>query len=262
MSRGRGCLPDTIVGSGHPISTILGVGMELPDAVDLRQYAEPIGDQGDTNSCVGWARAAGLYIRGRITGETVPRLSAHGIYTFARMVDRLMAGQGIDGNPPPLQDGGCTPAAALAGMQRWGIPTAEEWPFNPGEINRELTVDQHQAASDFIVSGYYRILSVGDQRVVDLMRALAHGFPVEFAVDIDESIDHYGGGTLRASSGPGRGGHMLLLVGYRRAPEGVRFIIRNSWGTSWGIGGYGEGDESFVCDSDVRSMTALTLRAA
>ena len=32
-----------------------------------------------------------------------------------------------------------------------------------------------------------------------------------------------------------RGGHAVALVGYRPG----RFIVRNSWGTSWGQGGFG-----------------------
>jgi C1A family cysteine protease len=37
------------------------------------------------------------------------------------------------------------------------------------------------------------------------------------------------------------GGHAVLVVGYQdgEGDGGGRFIIRNSWGESWGIGGYG-----------------------
>ncbi len=37
--------------------------------------------------------------------------------------------------------------------------------------------------------------------------------------------------------------HAVALVGYRcpdGTPESLRFIFKNSWGESWGMGGYGE----------------------
>ena len=40
-----------------------------------------------------------------------------------------------------------------------------------------------------------------------------------------------------------RGGHAVALVGYRA--DG-RFIVRNSWGTSWGDHGFGYPSEAYI----------------
>ena len=37
-----------------------------------------------------------------------------------------------------------------------------------------------------------------------------------------------------------RGGHAVTLVGYDVDEVGPHFIVRNSWGLNWGVGGYGK----------------------
>ncbi|OGR56698.1 MAG: hypothetical protein A2X36_08315 [Elusimicrobia bacterium GWA2_69_24] len=47
-------------------------------------------------------------------------------------------------------------------------------------------------------------------------------------------------------SGAGCGGHVILITGYDAAAQ--EFIFRNSWGASWGAGGYGRLPEAYVLD--------------
>jgi len=45
------------------------------------------------------------------------------------------------------------------------------------------------------------------------------------------------------------GGHAVLAVGYDQAKRA--FIVRNSWGVSWGFGGYCWFPFEYVADTDL-----------
>lgn len=45
------------------------------------------------------------------------------------------------------------------------------------------------------------------------------------------------------------GGHAVTAVGYDDSAQ--RFIVRNSWGTGWGIGGYFMMSYAYVTDSSL-----------
>jgi C1A family cysteine protease len=83
------------------------------------------------------------------------------------------------------------------------------------------------------------------QRVVrslpQLRGCLAEGFPFIFGFTVYESFesDAVASTGVAPMPGPGErvlGGHAVLAVGYDDADQ--RFLVRNSWGTKWGNGGY------------------------
>jgi C1A family cysteine protease len=71
--------------------------------------------------------------------------------------------------------------------------------------------------------------------------ALALGFPFIFGFSVYESFESE---TVSRTGivpmpSPGEkmlGGHAVLAVGYDDTTQ--RFLVRNSWGTSWGMKGY------------------------
>jgi len=80
-----------------------------------------------------------------------------------------------------------------------------------------------------------------DPLIIDpgqVMFALAAGFPVAIGVQISDAWDAVPGGTLPLPGAPIVGGHAVTLVGYKRSGMKVMFRLRNSWGESWGDGGY------------------------
>ena len=85
-----------------------------------------------------------------------------------------------------------------------------------------------------ISQGWKRIPSVHSMR-----KALSEGKPVVFAMMIHDNMSEAVNGVIpmpTATSQP-VGGHAIVAVGYDNARR--HFIIRNSWGTSWGDKGYG-----------------------
>jgi C1A family cysteine protease len=68
---------------------------------------------------------------------------------------------------------------------------------------------------------------------------LAEGYPFVFGFTVYESFESEEvaktGKMIMPKKGEAQvGGHAVIAVGY----SGSRFIVRNSWGTSWGMAGY------------------------
>jgi hypothetical protein len=65
--------------------------------------------------------------------------------------------------------------------------------------------------------------------------ALQNG-PIVTGVDWEQNWFYYDGGIINTYSGDVAGGHALCIVGYN--DPGQYWIVKNSWGTSWGESGF------------------------
>ena len=83
---------------------------------------------------------------------------------------------------------------------------------------------------------------------------LAAGYPFVCGFTVYESFE----GDDVAKTGivpmPGSaeatlGGHAVMAVGYDDASQ--RFLVRNSWGTDWGMGGYFTIPYAYLTDSNL-----------
>jgi hypothetical protein len=62
--------------------------------------------------------------------------------------------------------------------------------------------------------------------------------PVTAGFTVYNSFYEYTSGVIRGGSGGIAGGHAVVIVGWGADSEGEYWIVRNSWASSWGIGGY------------------------
>lgn len=198
-----------------------------PSKVDLRKHMSRIEDQGDTNSCVANAVAGAYeYLLRRHWGEDGYDVSRLFIYCNARAQDEEWA------------DEGTTILAAIQGLQEHGACSEETWPFDEDLVNETPDDDAYQEAERFLVE---------DPTVVptdlDAWRScLAEGHPIIFGIDVFSSFDRHRSKGLvampsrRESRRDSHSAHAMLCVGYSD-PDRV-FIVRNSWGRSWGDRGY------------------------
>jgi C1A family cysteine protease len=98
----------------------------------------------------------------------------------------------------------------------------------------------------------YRRLNVNTN---DIKKALSSGFPVIFGFTVFESfmseeVEKTGLAKLPSGVDKVVGGHAALIVGYING----HFIVRNSWGKSWGDSGYFTMPSSFFCDKYCADM--------
>ncbi len=203
-------------------------GAQPADAVDLRKYCTPVGDQGQTSRCAAfaWTHATEL-VNNLKTGDT-PRLSpTYTMLEFQRMQgdaqDYTYAYTGGDGTV-----GGPDHARVLVEQ---GTCRQELWPDSseaPSTSERVLISDAERHRLD----GTPHPIALDDVRKV-----LSAGCPVQVSVNTGPAFSGIGrDGMVNAAEAPsGRHGrHAMLMVGY----TGNFYIVKNSWGEDWGDKGY------------------------
>lgn len=192
--------------------------------------------EGGTSSCEGHGHASAITLRFAIKQKPIKLVSPDGIYKVARMISRV---PNADGTLPPLQDTGTEPSLVIAGIQEWGVCSADTWgyfPVSPATINLEPTPQQLMADAEFKLNGAYFMQSSGDQFVTDLMTALAAGFPVTSAIAASGSaFQQYTGGVLGAlDDGVDHASLWVDFTWNGTDLSSVVFYGVNSWGVGWG----------------------------
>lgn len=253
---GKGHIPDPMghMRTGfHVLAMALALSNTTPDGVNLSAHAPKNFDQGPTSACVGHARSGAIACSLSVAGHPLPWVpSPNDAYKMARCVDRV---PNLDGSLEPLTDEGAMPNQAMRAMELWGTspigPMASDGRYSdcdPATINDEPTVRELERDSATKLIGEYGITSTGAQRVLDIRKALAAGFAICFAVQVDDAFEAWTGGTPITAPKGSLGGHYLYAIGYRTDANGKTILLfRNSWGTlEWGINGDGQGDEAFI----------------
>jgi C1A family cysteine protease len=221
----RGCVPDDPDERDIVHAATEEQLANLPASVDLRPLCPPIYDQGRLESCTSHGIAAAIEFDQKQTGEQSFQPSRLFIYYNERQMEGL---QRVD-NGARIRDG-------IKTVVRVGAPPEETWPYNEEAVDHEPPAQAFAAARLDLVTGYSRV-----PQSLDRLRAcLAEGWPIVFRIATYPSID-----TTEATGAiplpqPGEvcdGGHCMVLVGYDDASR--MFLVRNSWGTAWGQGGYG-----------------------
>ena len=76
------------------------------------------------------------------------------------------------------------------------------------------------------------------QNELDLEKAVANG-PVSVAIEADtRTFQLYTGGVITSSACGTSLDHGVLVVGYGVESNQPYWLVKNSWGTSWGEDGY------------------------
>lgn len=211
--------------------------VHLPAMVDLRSQMPPVVDQGQTSSCTSNALAAAMgflelrSINNKIASAEVFDPSQFTPYSrlFIYWNERL-----IEGNTD--QDGGAMIRDGVKSLAGYGGCKETTWAFEPSMLLKKPSDDAYDEAHNHRLTSYSRL-----ETLQDMKQCLAMGFPFVFGATIYDSFES----PFVATSGnvpmPSKreeclGGHAICCVGYDDARQ--VFIVRNSWGTSWGDKGY------------------------
>jgi C1A family cysteine protease len=199
---------------------------KLPSKTDLRKQCPPVYDQGQLGSCTANAIGAAFefeLIRQKANGMMPSRLF---IYFNERVIEGTVS---ID-NGAMIRNG-------MKSVNKQGVCPESQWPYHISKFTDTPTKECYSDALDHQVLSYHRV-----RRDIKHMKScLAEGYPIVFGFVVYESFE----GETVANTGkvnmPKKGeqlvgGHAVMAVGYDDKTK--RFQVRNSWGASWGKGGY------------------------
>lgn len=188
----------------------------------------PIGNQGNLGSCTANRRCDGL----ELVMPKVIQLSRLAVY----WPSRYQLGE-------QDQDAGSYSRITRAIVQEVGVCPESMWPYDDGpdafkmrpDLSAELECARHLVPQD----GIQRIVGSGAGRVNAAQSAVAIGCPVGIDIVVDQAFVD---GEAKEPIEPplhSVGGHAVLIVGYRITSAGkISFLLRNSWGKTWGRNGY------------------------
>jgi C1A family cysteine protease len=183
--------------------------------LDYRQTGKvvtAVRDQALCGSC--WAFSATESVEGQMgMNGQLTDLSAQ------NLVDCVSEDYGCDGGWPD---------DALAYVEKTGIETETSYPYTGVNQTCNASMSTKHTTIDFYVE-------ISEGVDVQLQAALLGFGPVSVAIYVDDSFEAYTSGVYDSSSCPtGEPNHAMLLVGYHRD----YWIVKNSWGGSWGEDGY------------------------
>ena len=213
---------DKVDNRDHPYQL---TGTTQPSVVDLRPFCSSIEDQGNLGSCTGQAIAGAIELLNKRASRTLD-VSRLFIYYYERLLEGTVN-----------YDSGAYIRDGIKVCYTYGAPVESLWPYN---INKFRTLPPSTAIQDAAkrkVTSYQRVADFNG--VID---ALASGYPVVIGFTVYSSFESNSVAKTGVMPYPNistervLGGHAVLIVGYNKNRN--VFIVRNSWGTGWGDGGY------------------------
>jgi C1A family cysteine protease len=209
----------------------------LPPAVDLRALCPAVYDQGDLGSCVAHAVAGAVQVAQRKEKRPEYTPSRLFIYRQARWLEGSVS-----------SDSGCAPRDGIKAAATKGCPREALWPYDVSKFTIDPPAAVWGDGARHKVLKYEAIA----QETTLLKARLASRLPFVFGFTVYDSfmsdaVAASGAAPMPALSEGVQGGHSVLVVGYTP----TTWLCRNSWGNSWGMGGYFTLPTAYLLDSNL-----------
>jgi len=198
----------------------------LPTKVDLRKKMPPVYDQGQLGSCTANAIAAAFEFderQQRLKDFMPSRL-------FIYYNERAIEGSIESDSGAQIRDG-------IKSVAKLGVCDETLWPYEISRFTEKPPAGAYTDANKHQATVYRSVIGTLHQ----LQGCLASGYPFVFGFSAYESFLSQEVAKTGVVPLPPRheklvGGHAVVAVGYDDSIQ--RFIVRNSWGRSWGMKGY------------------------
>ena len=217
----------------------------LPAAADLRPWCSPVEDQKNLGSCTA---NAGVGVTEYYERKAFGRhIDASRLFLY-KVTRNLMKMTG---------DTGAYLRKTMGAMVLFGVPPEDFWPYSDAadKFDKEPPAFCYAFAQNYKTLQYFRHDPPGASAPAVLERVktyLAAGHPSMFGFTVYSSVEQADERGAIPFPGPSErivGGHAIVAVGYddrvriKNSSSGVEttgaLLVRNSWGASWGDGGYG-----------------------
>ena len=227
--------------SEHP-KTLLAVTKANSNIkqVDLRYKCPDVYDQGKLGSCTANSLAFCYHYDELLQNQKSPFVPSR---LFIYYNERALEGDVPEDNGAQIHDG-------IQVLNNTGVCPESMWQYDITKFAVKPTVECYSEAQNHKSVDYNAVEQTLDQ----LKACLISGFPVAFGFVVYESFES----EQVAKTGvvpmpkPGEkvlGGHAVALVGFDDNKK--VFVVRNSWGNSWGDKGYFYMPYDYVLDNNL-----------
>ncbi|MEI6847074.1 MAG: C1 family peptidase [Chlorobiaceae bacterium] len=238
------------LGQKHSIKAMrskIGVAepaVKIPASVDLRAWCSPIENQLSLGSCTANAGVGMVeYFERRAFGK---HIDASRLFLY-KATRNLLHWTG---------DTGAFLRSTMGALVLFGVPPEEYYPYDIASFDNEPSAFCYAFAQSFQAISYYRLDPTGTPATVllsSIKTNLSAGLPSMFGFTVYSSYTQAattGKIPLPTAGEKIVGGHAIMAVGYddtikiKNTAAGASestgaLLIRNSWGTGWGMSGYG-----------------------
>ena len=222
-----GWLPDLPDHRDRLYAAPMEIAGALPAKADLRAQCPPVYDQSQLGSCTANAIAGAIQFD-RMKQMLSPVFTPSRLFIYYN--ERAMEHSIGSDSGAQIRDG-------IKSVNTKGVCPEKLLPYDPSKFTQKPSPDCYKVALNNKVTSYQRLT----QDLNQMKGCLADGFPFVFGFTCYESFES----DAVAKSGilpmpkpkeKSVGGHAIMCVGFDDSKQ--VFIIRNSWGTSWGQKGY------------------------
>lgn len=228
--------------------------IEVPPRVDLRnEHMPPVVNQGSLGSCTANAAVAILdYCDHKAHGTFIVPSRLYQYYN-TRLIENT-----ID------EDSGATIRDSIKAIAKFGAIPEEKMPYDITKFRKAPTKTLYKLGAKYKEINYVLVDQPGMRRtdvLLNIKRQLTLGYPLTFGTLVYNQISYVtsnkGVIEFPSTSEEPTGGHAMVMVGYDdnfnvgNNQRGA-LLIRNSWGTGWGVQGYGWLPYTYVTEPQPR----------
>ncbi len=220
-----GWIPDLPDQRDFPYARLAAVLPPLPSQVDLRSYCSPIENQGKLGSCTACALVGNLEYLKKKTSKKLIDFSKLFLYYNERVIRHMQK-----------SDSGASLRDGIKTLVKTGDCLESLWPYEIKKFTIKPSSGAYKNALNYQITNYYLIHTIEEMK-----QTLSAGYPFVFGFAVYESFESKevkktGIMPLPEIDERMVGGHAVCAIGYDDKKQ--YFIIRNSWGSSWGDNGY------------------------
>lgn len=215
----------------------------LPSSAGFSLAGFTVPNQGGCFSCAAFAVRSGMGLRGIVQSSAFTDFSAAHVWSIAGHDD---CGQGSY----------LTQVVSANKQAGTFVVPAATWPYDPAHPQASLDdVPGAAALADAGIAHIQEHVAIGAASSQEVKYAIAQGWPPVISVPVYQDDWQDGHVEGPAEGDKYRGRHAIVVVSYDDAEGAFRFV--NSWGTSFGEGGFGTMTYEFV---DAHSTGGMALR--
>jgi len=222
---GLGWKPAPTEGTMPVLEAHVHNGEELAASVDWRTKGAvtPVKNQGQCGSCWSFGTTGGIEGSWQIATGKLESMSEQ------QLVDcSLFPNMGCSGGNPQI---------AVNFETKHNVCTEQSYPYHATKGICKGDKLCTAAIPKGGVTGYHKVGGLLGASKTEMKSAIQQQ-PVTIAIEADQaSFQHYSGGVLTSGCGT-KLDHAVLAVGYGTENGNDYWLVKNSWGSSWGDSGY------------------------